>query len=288
MHREEVISPQFVHPSSDNSTSHFSEDPKYISYSHSLWASSTSSSCNEIEIETYHKNGIKLMIKKIPIDVKTSKRFLREIQVMRTNHHPNIVKFVGSYLKEQIYIVTDCSGRCLSEIIDHIDKHPLSEPLIAFICSEILKALKYIHKQRKIHQGIRSDNILIGDDGSVRISNPFCPSITSGKAQQTLSQQLHQKRRESLGSTYWMAPEIIRGCVFSCEVDIWSLGITLIEMVEGEPPFLDFPPLRALFLFAGRNKATIPQLRDGGNKWSSDRKQSQKINSSFFSSFNYL
>jgi len=268
MQREEVILPQLVHPSLDNSTP---EDPnKCFSDSHSLWTSSFSSNLNgEIEVATYSKNGIKLMIKKIPKEDKAFKRFLREIQVMKMNHHPNIVKFVGSYfLKEQIYIVTDCSGRCLSEFFDHIDTHPLSEPLMAFICSGILQGLKYIHRQKIIHRGIRSENIIIGDDGTVRISNPFCPSISSGKRQQTLSQQLYQKK-ESVGSTYWMAPELIRGCVFSFEVDVWSLGITLIEMVDGEPPFTDFPPLRALFLFTGRNKTAIPQLKNG-TKWSSD------------------
>ena len=114
----------------------------------------------------------------------------------------------------------------------------------------------YIHSLHRIHRDIKSDNILLGGDGSVKIAD-------FGYAAQLTQQQ--QKRYTVVGTPYWMAPELIRGHEYGTKVDIWSLGIMVMEMAEGEPPYMEFPPLRALFLITTKN---IPGLKD--NKWSAN------------------
>ena len=114
----------------------------------------------------------------------------------------------------------------------------------------------YIHSLHRIHRDIKSDNILLGGDGSVKIAD-------FGYAAQLTQQQ--QKRYTVVGTPYWMAPELIRGHEYGTKVDIWSLGIMIMEMAEGEPPYMEFPPLRALFLITTKN---IPGLKD--NKWSAN------------------
>lgn len=98
-----------------------------------------------------------------------------------------------------------------------------------------MKALLYIHSLHRIHRDIKSDNILLNDEGEVKIAD-------FGYAAQLTQQQ--QKRNTVVGTPYWMAPELIRGHDYGIKVDIWSLGIMVMEMAEGEPPYMEFPPLR--------------------------------------------
>lgn len=111
-----------------------------------------------------------------------------------------------------------------------------------------------------IHRDIKSDNILIGSRGEVKIAD-------FGYAAQLTQQKT--KRNTIVGTPYWMAPELIRGQNYDTKVDIWSLGIMIMEMAEGEPPYMEFPPLRALFLITTKG---IPDLKDPG-KWSSPFRQ---------------
>jgi serine/threonine protein kinase len=105
----------------------------------------------------------------------------------------------------------------------------------------------------------KSDNILISSDGGVKIAD-------FGYAAQLTQQK--QKRNTIVGTPYWMAPELIRGLNYDQKVDVWSLGIMMMEMAEGEPPYMEFPPLRALFLITTKG---IPALREP-QKWSDDFK----------------
>ena len=117
--------------------------------------------------------------------------------------------------------------------VDWMESH------IAFVCREILQALAFLHANHRLHRDIKSDNILVDMEGTVKIADfGFAIGLTAEV----------DKRRSVVGTPYWMAPELIRGLEYDGKVDVWSTGITCLEMCDGEPPLMDQPPLRALLL----------------------------------------
>eukprot|EP01090_Pellita_catalonica_P001927 TRINITY_DN11632_c0_g1_i1.p1 TRINITY_DN11632_c0_g1~~TRINITY_DN11632_c0_g1_i1.p1 ORF type:complete len:165 (-),score=25.07 TRINITY_DN11632_c0_g1_i1:158-652(-) len=112
----------------------------------------------------------------------------------------------------------------------------------------------------RVHRDIKSDNVLVGLDGSVKLAD-------FGYAAQLTQQK--KKRQTVVGTPYWMAPEVIKGADYDYKVDIWSTGIMIMEMAEGEPPYMEFPPLRALFLITTQG---IPELQEP-QKWSATMKE---------------
>lgn len=113
------------------------------------------------------------------------------------------------------------------------------EQCIAYVCKHMLMALAFMHRQHRMHRDIKSDNVLVDVNGVVKVAD-FGFAIT-------LTQE-ETKRTSVVGTPYWMAPELIRGAEYDAKVDVWSLGITALEMAEGEPPLLHEAPLRALLL----------------------------------------
>eukprot|EP01123_Difflugia_compressa_P007177 TRINITY_DN19742_c0_g1_i1.p1 TRINITY_DN19742_c0_g1~~TRINITY_DN19742_c0_g1_i1.p1 ORF type:complete len:204 (+),score=29.40 TRINITY_DN19742_c0_g1_i1:32-613(+) len=127
---------------------------------------------------------------------------------------------------------------------------------MARVCLDVLQALHHMHVMHCVHRDIKSDNILLNHKGQVKLADfGFLCQLTKEKS----------KRTSIIGTPYWMPPEIISGQEYGTKVDIWSLGIMLIEMAEGEPPYMDYPPLRALFMISTKG---IPPLKEQ-NKWSS-------------------
>jgi len=155
-------------------------------------------------------------------------------------------------------------GGCLTDVLEQFEHVRMDESQIAHVCLMTLRALWYIHKSHRIHRDVKSDNILLNTRGEVKIADfGYAAQLTEEK----------QKRHTVVGTPYWMAPELIRGHDYGTKVDIWSLGIMLMEMVEGEPPYLEFPPLRALFLITTKGIPPLnnseqfsPQLIDFYNK----------------------
>eukprot|EP01132_Coremiostelium_polycephalum_P005425 gene5425-6767_t len=215
----------------------------------------------EVFVVTRLKTNTKIAIKKMPLNQQNMKLLITEIGIMRSCKHPNIIDYVDSYLVgDSLWVAMEyMGGGCLTEILDQFNTVKLTEAQIAYVCLESLKGLAYIHSQHRIHRDIKSDNILLGSDGSVKLADfGYAAQLTAEK----------QKRITIVGTPYWMAPELIRGQNYDRKVDIWSLGIMAMEMAESEPPYMSFLPLRALFLITTKG---IPDLKDQA-KWSDDFK----------------
>jgi len=200
------------------------------------------------------RNGRKVALKVAPIAELTE--LTNEIGLQAMSKHPAIVECIEAYVsaKDVCIVMELVSGGSLTDVLD-VDK-PMPESHIAHVCKKMLMALAFMHKQYRLHRDIKSDNILCDLDGGVKVADfGFAISLTSEQS----------KRTSVVGTPYWMAPELIRGQEYDEKVDIWSLGITAIEMAEGEPPFLNEPPLRALLLIT-INPA--PTLKDKSGHWS--------------------
>ena len=144
-------------------------------------------------------------------------------------------------------------GGTLTEIVGPTIAIP--EPHIAYVCKQMLLGLAFVHRQHRLHRDIKSDNVLVAFDGAVKLADfGFAVGLTEEQ----------DKRRSVVGTPYWMAPELIRGLDYGAKVDVWSLGITAMELAEGEPPHLHEAPLRALLLITTQ---PAPTLADGA-RWS--------------------
>jgi len=201
--------------------------------------------------------GRRVAIKKMTLANQNLKLLLTEIAIMKDSHHPNIVDYIDSYIvEEKLWVVMEyMDGGCLTEILEQFETLPMQERHIARICLETLKGLQYMHRLHRIHRDIKSDNILMNMQGEIKLAD-------FGYAAQLTKQK--QKRNTIVGTPYWMAPELIRGQSYDTKVDVWSTGIMCMEMAEGEPPYMEFPPLRALFLITTKG---IPPLKDQ-RRWS--------------------
>ncbi|KAM8782956.1 STE20-like serine/threonine-protein kinase isoform 2-T2 [Rhynchonycteris naso] len=202
------------------------------------------------------------------IDTKSEEEledYMVEIDILASCDHPNIVKLLDAfYYENNLWILIEfCAGGAVDAVMLELER-PLTESQIQVVCKQTLEALNYLHDNKIIHRDLKAGNILFTLDGDIKLAD----FGVSAKNTRTL-----QRRDSFIGTPYWMAPEVVmcetsKDRPYDYKADVWSLGITLIEMAEIEPPHHELNPMRVLLKIAKSEPPTLAQP----SKWSSNFK----------------
>ncbi|XP_042154841.1 TRAF2 and NCK-interacting protein kinase isoform X7 [Oncorhynchus tshawytscha] len=214
------------------------------------------------------KTGQLAAIKVMDVTGDEEEEIKAEINMLKKySHHRNIATYYGAFVKknppgidDQLWLVMEfCGAGSVTDLIKNTKGNSLKEEWTAYICREILRGLTHLHQHKVIHRDIKGQNVLLTENAEVKLVD----FGVSAQLDRTVG-----RRNTFIGTPYWMAPEVIAcdenpEATYDFKSDLWSLGITAIEMAEGAPPLCDMHPMRALFLIP-RNPA--PRLKS--KKWS--------------------
>ncbi|KAG8814146.1 putative protein serine/threonine kinase, partial [Serendipita sp. 399] len=187
----------------------------------------------EVRMSGYDKRTQKTVAIKI-IDLESAEDEIEDIQqeisILAQLDSPHVTKYI-SWLVSTGFQPVDCDG---------MKPGVFREEYIAIIVRELLRGLEYLHSEGKLHRDIKAANILLSANGDVKLAD----FGVSGQLSGTLS----AKKNTFVGTPYWMSPEVIKQSGYDHKADIWSLGITAIELAKGEPPYAELHPMKVLFL----------------------------------------
>ncbi|KAM9511992.1 traf2 and NCK-interacting protein kinase-like isoform 7-T7 [Salvelinus alpinus] len=214
------------------------------------------------------KTGQLAAIKVMDVTEEEEEEIKLEINMLKTySHHRNIATYYGAFVKkspagqdDQLWLVMEyCGAGSVTDLVKKTKGNCLKEDWIAYICREVLRGLSHLHSHHVIHRDIKGQNVLLTENAEVKLVD----FGVSAQLDRTIG-----KRNTFIGTPYWMAPEVIAcdenpDSTYDYRSDLWSLGITALEMAEGAPPLCDMHPMRALFLIP-RNPP--PKLKS--KKWS--------------------
>ncbi|XP_066124342.1 mitogen-activated protein kinase kinase kinase kinase 4 isoform X10 [Saccopteryx bilineata] len=214
------------------------------------------------------KTGQLAAIKVMDVTEDEEEEIKLEINMLKKySHHRNIATYYGAFIKksppghdDQLWLVMEfCGAGSITDLVKNTKGNTLKEDWIAYISREILRGLAHLHIHHVIHRDIKGQNVLLTENAEVKLVD----FGVSAQLDRTVG-----RRNTFIGTPYWMAPEVIAcdenpDATYDYRSDLWSCGITAIEMAEGAPPLCDMHPMRALFLIP-RN----PPPRLKSKKWS--------------------
>ncbi|XP_063731858.1 misshapen-like kinase 1 isoform X4 [Eleginops maclovinus] len=214
------------------------------------------------------KTGQLAAIKVMEVTEEEEEEIKLEINMLKSySHHRNIATYYGAFIKKspagqdhQLWLVMEyCGAGSVTDLVKKTKGNCLKEDWIAYICREVLRGLSHLHSHHVIHRDIKGQNVLLTENAEVKLVD----FGVSAQLDKTIG-----RRNTFIGTPYWMAPEVIAcdenpDAAYDYRSDLWSLGITALEMAEGAPPLCDMHPMRALFLIP-RNSP--PKLKS--KKWS--------------------
>jgi serine/threonine protein kinase len=183
-----------------------------------------------------------------PVNKIQETTILNEIALMKLSRHENIIEVYESYsFNRKIYIIVEAMQCSLTEIIKDTWGN-IPENLMSYVCRSVLRALSFLHSKHRIHRDVKSDNVLFDDSGHIKLADfGYCAQLTFEK----------NVRSTFVGTPCWMAPELIGNQGYDTKIDIWSLGILVIELTEGNPPYISDNPMKSLFRISSSPAPTL-------------------------------